>query len=108
MHEGKSSRESLVFELEFFRQLFVARRVLFLEVLQESVPLPDLFEKSATGRKVFFMGLEMAGQLADFFGENGDLDFWRSGVGIVDFKLADDFILFCAIKCHNRIFTFVL
>ena len=70
--------------------------VLALEVIEQATALADQHQQATARVVVLRVGLEMFGEVVDAFAENGDLDFGRSGVGLVCFVAADEF-WFCGL-----------
>ena len=64
-------------------QIGVALRVLALQVVQQAAALADQLEETAARVMIFRVRLEVLGEIADAFAENGDLNFRRAGVGFV-------------------------
>ncbi len=61
-------------------QFGVTARVLGLEVVKETPPLPDELQQPTSRVMVFRMDLKMLGQIADPFTQDRDLHFGRTGV----------------------------
>jgi hypothetical protein len=64
------------------------------EVIQKATTPAHHHQKAAAGSMVFFVGLEMLGQLTDTLAQNGDLDLRATGVIGVGAVLTDDLLLF--------------
>ena len=62
-------------------ELGIAVRVLVLEVVQQAAAAADHLEQAAAGVVILGVGLEMAGEIVDAGGQQGDLDFRGSGIG---------------------------
>jgi hypothetical protein len=68
--------------------------VLLLEIIEEMAPLPNELQKPPAGMVILHVGLEMLGQIADPFAQDGDLYLWRPGVrGVPLVSLNDSFLL---------------
>jgi hypothetical protein len=79
----------LLADAELLDHVFVALGIMALEVVQQTTTPAHHHEKSATGRVVLLMGLEMLGQFANPLAQYCDLDLWAAGVGRVCAVLAD-------------------
>ncbi len=60
------------------------------EIVQQPAALTDHLVHAQTAVVVVGMGLEVLGELADALGEDGDLDFRRTGVALVGLVRLDD------------------
>jgi hypothetical protein len=76
--------------LQFFFQIVAGLLVFAAEVLQKFMPLVHFAEQAAAGRIIFFMGLQMLGELPDFFGQNSYLHLGRTRVRSMGLMLFDD------------------
>jgi hypothetical protein len=86
----------LLADAELLDNVFVALGIVALEVVQQTTSSAHHHEKSATGRVVLLMGLEVFGQFANPLAQNCDLDLWAAGVGRVRAVLADNALFFLA------------
>ena len=63
-----------------------ARRIVgifALQIVQQAAALADQLEETAARVMIFRVRLEVLGEIADAFAENGDLNFRGAGVGVV-------------------------
>jgi hypothetical protein len=67
-------------ESELLNELFVALDVLALEVGQKALALADHRHQAGPGVVVLLELAQVVGELADAFGQQGDLNFGRTGV----------------------------
>src|SRR4051812_9263556 len=65
-------------DAEALDQRLVAGFVLGLHIVEQRATLRDHFEQAAARMVVLDMGLEVAGQVGDPLGEDGDLNFRRT------------------------------
>ena len=65
----------------------------FLEVVEKVSSLTDHLEQAATAVVVVLVRLEMLGQLRDAGSEDSDLNFGRTGVGLVKLVAVDYLLL---------------
>ena len=68
----------------------IALDVLLHQVVEKAATLTDHLVQAATGVVVVGVNLEVLGELVDALGENSDLDFGRTGVGLVSAVGLDD------------------
>lgn len=73
----------LIPEPEFLNDPAVAVDVRALQVVEQTATLSDHLEQPTTTVMVLFVGPEVIGQVIDAFGEYGDLNARRSGVGLM-------------------------
>jgi hypothetical protein len=71
----------------------VAIDVLLSEVAKQTAAAADHLEEAATRVMVVLVLGEVRSQLDDTSGENSDLNFGRPCIRLIDFVLADDFLL---------------
>ena len=64
--------------------------VLLCEVVKQSAALTNHLVHTETAVVVVGMDLEVSGQLTDALSENGDLNFGRTGVGLVSSVFCDN------------------
>ena len=67
--------------------------VLLHQVVQQTPALADHFQQAPAGMMVLLVVLQVFGQIADPFGQDGDLDFRRSGILFIDPIGFDEFFL---------------
>jgi hypothetical protein len=77
-------------DAELLNNVFVRLGIVALEVVKQATTSADHHEKTATGRVVLLMGLEMFGQFADPFAQNCNLNLWATGVRRMRTVLADN------------------
>jgi hypothetical protein len=65
-------------------ELLVALLGVGLHIVEQLAALGDQFQKSAAGRCVLLMNREVARQVDDALGHQGDLVIGAAGVGVVD------------------------
>ncbi len=87
-------RRLLSTQAQVFYDLLVACEGDFFEVVEEGSSFSDHEEESPSGVEIFFMDFEVFCEVLDSVGEECDLDFWRSGIGILLLKTCDD-VTFC-------------
>ena len=73
-------RYRLAADAELCDNCLVARHFDFFEVIEQRATLGHHFQKAATRMVVFRMGFEMACQVCNPFGEDGNLHFRRTGI----------------------------
>jgi hypothetical protein len=83
-------------DAEFLNDVFVRLGIVALEVIKQTTTSADHHEKTATGRVVLRMGLEMFGQFADSFAQDCNLNLRATGVRRMRTILADDALFFLA------------
>jgi hypothetical protein len=83
---------------DFGEKFFISRWIFFRKVAQELPPVSHLFEEAPAGRKIFFVRLEVFGQLFNLFGQKSDLHFRGARVSRVDFKLLNNFLFSCFVE----------
>ncbi len=79
----------------------IALGVLALQVIQQAPALTDQLEEAATRVMIFRVGLEVLGEIADAFAENGDLNFRGAGVGVVRAVRGDELGLSVFVQSHE-------
>src|ERR1035438_3123240 len=73
-------RESLVTQLQFLGDRLVTGQIHSLQIFQQAAALADHEQQSAARAVIFFVGLQMAGQMVDPLRQQCDLDISRTGV----------------------------
>jgi hypothetical protein len=96
--------EYLSSQAERFDEAPVFLEIDFLEIIQESAPLADEFQKPPAGMKILFMHLEMLRQVVDPFRQQGNLNVRGAGIALMPFKLIDDL----ALLTHMPLFSLFL
>ncbi len=70
----------LTADAETLDERAVTRLIAILDVVEELAALRNELQEPAARMVVFFMGFEMLGQVRDAFGQNGYLNFRRTGI----------------------------
>src|SRR3970040_964739 len=83
------TRFSLFAKAQTVEERGIALHVVLFQVIQQATPVPDELQQSAAGRVVLGMGLEMFRQVCDPLGDEGDLNFWGTGVRILLLEILD-------------------
>jgi hypothetical protein len=81
-------------DAELLNHVFVRLGIVALEVVKQTTTSADHHEKTATGRVILLMGLEMFGQFADPFAQDCYLNLWATGVRGMRAILADNALFF--------------
>src|SRR4029078_5568084 len=68
---------------ELADELWVALRVLLLQVVEQASALPDQLQQAAARVVILRVGLEVLGQVVDALAQDGYLHFRRAGIGLV-------------------------
>ena len=71
---------ALAAQTEVGDQLPILLDIFALQVAQQTTALPDLEQQATAAVMVFFMNLEVLGQLIDRVREDRDLDLGRTGI----------------------------
>jgi len=77
----------------------VAIRIALLEVVKQTPPLAHEHEQTAPGAMIFLVSLEMLGQFADAFAQDGDLNLGATRIRIVRPKFFDNVSFLC--RCQH-------
>ena len=72
-------------------ELVILRQVVALEIIEELAAAGGHLEEAAAAVEILAVGAEVLGQVIDASGQQGDLDFGRTGVLVVGFVFGDDF-----------------
>jgi len=102
---GLPEREHLTANAQALNQVLVSFRVTALQVFQKATPACDHRQQSPAGMMIFAVRLEMILELLDTLAEDRNLNFWRTGVGLVDPIRYYYFLLGIGCQCHSRIDT---
>src|SRR6266571_6381144 len=86
----------LLADAKSLNNVFVALGVVFLEVVQQAAPLAHHHEKTAPGRVVLLVGIEVLRQLPYPLAQNRNLHFRTAGVAGMCAVLLDDGLLLLA------------
>ena len=89
----------LLSDAKLLNQVTVQINVFALEVVQKTPSLTDQLQQPAPGMMVFFMFLEMFGQIGDPGAQQGNLHLGRAGVFFVNGYPLDEF-LFLGLRNH--------
>jgi len=81
----------------------VAVRVMRLQVVQQAAALADEHQEPAPRRVILLMSLEMLSQLADAHTQDRNLNFRRTGVGIVGAEALNQVSFRC--RCQHSGFS---
>jgi hypothetical protein len=84
---------TLLADSKFGDDVFVALGVVFFEVVEQATAFADQHQKTAPGRVVLFVRLEVLRQLANTLTQDGDLDLGTAGIADVGAVLVDDGLL---------------
>ena len=79
----RDQRARLVPESEIGDDLPITFKISPPEVVEEPTPLTNHLEQPATAMVVLRVGAEVAGEIVDSFGEEGDLNFGRAAIRVV-------------------------
>ena len=79
-----------VTQTEFIDDCAIALEVCALKIFQQAAPLADFDKQTSTARVIFFVGLQMSGQIVDRLSQERDLHFGRAGVFFTALEAADN------------------
>src|SRR5687768_13106951 len=82
----------LATQAEFLDQGLVALAILLLQIVEQAAAAVHELEQATAAVVVFLVGLEVAAELFDAGGDQGDLDFRRTGVGGTALVVFNDFL----------------
>ena len=102
---GLPELEHLTTDAQALNQVLVPFRITAFQVFQQAPAACDHRQQSPAGMMVFAMQLEMILQLQNALAQNRYLDFWRTGVGLMDPILVDYLRLrarFGRRQCHSN------
>src|SRR5579872_6626360 len=97
--------EHLTTDAQALNQALVPFRVTAFQVFQKAAPARDHRQQSPSGMMIFTVRLEMILELQNTLAQDGYLDLWRTGVGVVDSKFCNRLCLRISRQCHSRIDT---
>lgn len=60
--------------LQLCHQVIVSLGILALQVLHEAAAFSDFLDEASAGREVFLVSAQVLREIADLFGQYGDLD----------------------------------
>ena len=83
----------LTADAQALNQVLVPFRITAFQVFQQAPPACDHRQQSPAGMMVFAMQLEMILELQNTLAQDGYLDFWRTGVGLVN-SIRCNYLLF--------------
>lgn len=75
--------ELLLSQAELLNDCSVTLDILLLQVSEHAAALADHLEQAATGMVVVLVLLQMLGELSDALGQDSDLYFRRTGIGLM-------------------------
>src|SRR5579862_5654772 len=78
----------------------VAVRIVRLEVIEQAAALAYEHQKTAAGRMVLRVGLEVLGQLANALAQDRNLHLRAAGVGVMSAKAGNNVGFFC--RCQHE------
>lgn len=81
---------TLAANAEFLDEVQVCLTIFGGDVLQEALALTDELQQPAAGSKIFFVDLEVLGELFDTLGKDTDLHCCATGVFLVFLQICDD------------------
>jgi hypothetical protein len=81
--DAKKKPDTSVAEFQLFGNRLVSGQVGGVEVIQKTAALADHLEEAAPGAVIFYVLLEMLGQVVDPFGEQGHLHISRPRVALM-------------------------
>jgi hypothetical protein len=91
--DGLKNRQGLGFllaaQVQAVGYFDVTRIARLTQISQQSAALANQLEQTAAARFIVFVRAQVLGQLGDAVGQNGDLNFGRTGVGIMTMKILD-------------------
>jgi hypothetical protein len=85
--------KALFTKAELREDIGVFVQLVLLQVIEQLTTTARHLEQTTARMEVFAVGAEMLGQVIDPGGEECDLNFGRTGIGVVGFELCDDFWL---------------
>ena len=85
--------KALFTKAELREDIGILVQLVLLEIIEELTTTARHLEQATARMEVFAVGAEVLGQVIDPGGEQCDLDFGRTGIGVVGFELSDDFWL---------------
>ena len=75
--------QRLAAQVKLLQHILVARRVALVQVVEQRAALANHLQQTTTRVLIFFVSLEVLGQLLDLLGEDTDLDLRRTSVTLV-------------------------
>ena len=82
----------LLSDVELFDDRTVAVDVYFGQVVQQASSLTNQFQQTTSGVMVMFVLFQVLGQMVDSLGQDSDLYLGRTGIGLVQSVLSNDFL----------------
>ena len=73
-------------QFQFLRDRLITAQVVVLQIFQQAPALADHHQQSATRTMIFFVGLQMLGQMIDPLREQGNLHVRRPRVAVVQLE----------------------
>src|SRR5579872_3209805 len=97
--------EHLTTDAQALDQVLVSFRVTAFQVFQKAAAPRDHRQQSPAGMMIFTVRLEMILELQNALAQEGDLNFGRSGVRLVNAKGCNNLFLGIGLQSHSRIDT---
>jgi hypothetical protein len=85
--------KALLTKAELREDIGILVQFVLLEIIEKLTTAARHLEQATAGVEILAVGAEMLGQVIDPGREECDLNFGRTGVGVVGFELCDDFWL---------------
>jgi hypothetical protein len=104
-HQGGNLIGRLTTDAQTLNQGFVPFRVTAFQVFQKAAPACDHRQQSPAGMMILLVRLEMVRELFNAMAEDRYLNFWRTGIRLVNSELCYNFLLDIRRHCHARIDT---
>ena len=81
---------ALAAEFQAFKHLLVLLEVMSLDIVEKLAPAAGHGDQSTTAVKILAMRPQVVGKVIDPLREQGNLDFRRTGVGVVRLEVSDN------------------
>jgi hypothetical protein len=98
---GSGSTIRLLANAELADYVAIAIRIVRLQVVQQAAALADQHEQATPRGMILLMRLEVLGQFGDAGAQNRNLNFRRSGIGIVGAEALNQFGFCC--RCQHSV-----
>jgi hypothetical protein len=98
--------QALLSQIQILQYPGVSVEILALQVFQELPPARHQGQQTAAGVVVLFMGLEMFSQVLDAGGQDGDLNFFGTGIRIIAVETVNQFPFLLSRNTHNFLLSF--
>ena len=96
--------KALLAKAELRENIGVLVQFVLLEIIQKLTTAAGHLEQATAGVEILAVSAEMLGQVIDPGGEQRDLNFGRTGIGVVGFEFSDDFGLNDGSSGHGLVF----